>query len=440
MTGLIQDALSRTSLLVQRDLFPSLSDDDIVHGLTRTAVEIVADASNLATPAGQAAAVAAAIAIAQCGATVRLDMPDVPLRGFQPPLVDRGDGLATSLAAHISRLPQARHSPLSTTHLVVLGDSPLPRGTGAGVPVLRIAGTDFTAELRAGAEPLNRWSGTHPFGAALAAAAVSAELFRWAMRSLGEAHRVAPLPEHRLAPSARVSLVLPPVPVDSDLAAEIDVVSAGAITNAALFALQREPHLHPRVRVFDDDVVQISNLNRYPLLNLGDLGAEKVRALAESAPGHWDIQPVSARLDGTSVCRSLPLAPHVIVGADDIPTRWFAQRHAPGWLAVAGTSHFETVVSEHLPNGPCAGCMHPRDEPDEGPLPTIAFVSLFAGTLLAHRLLRHLATGQTGPPLVSWPLALDGAHGMLALRQPFRADCPVDLCRERHSGAHRELH
>jgi hypothetical protein len=161
------------------------------------------------------------------------------------------------------------------------------------------------------------------------------------------------------------------------------------------------------------------------MLTLDDLNVEKVKALADTAPTGWAIEAVPLRLDAATIGAAKPLAPQVLVGVDDIPSRWLIQRHAPDWLCVAGSSHFEVVVSEHVPGAPCAGCMHPQDEPGNDLIPTAAFVSLLAGVLQAHRLVRHTVGTAPDLPVVAWALGLDGEHGILTIGLSPRTDCPV---------------
>ncbi len=100
-----REALSRTALLVQRDVFPILRREEIITGLTRQRVRLRADAANLASHGGQTALVSCAIAVAQTGAKLSLDVANVPLSGPQPPL-SPGSGLADALRAHCALLLQ----------------------------------------------------------------------------------------------------------------------------------------------------------------------------------------------------------------------------------------------------------------------------------------------------------------------------------------------
>src|SRR5947199_10054770 len=82
----INETLSRTALLTGVDFYPDLSASQIVAGLTATTVRLRADAANAASPSGQTAISTAAIAAAQAGARLLVDVPGVPVAGRQPPL------------------------------------------------------------------------------------------------------------------------------------------------------------------------------------------------------------------------------------------------------------------------------------------------------------------------------------------------------------------
>jgi molybdopterin/thiamine biosynthesis adenylyltransferase len=424
----LRRALARTVLLIKRDIFPGLDDEQIADGLAAMTVRIVADARNLATPSAQTLVVASAICVAQSGAGVVLDLPDVALVAPQPPLAATGAGLVGALEAHLAELPSSAVTrPRATADVVVLvGDTPGPGGAvlHAG-HVVRVTGDSWSTRLLAAPEPVSPWEGDQPFGAMLAACVIGAEAFRAAMRKLAVVHDVTPLTGVRLDRAERVELAVAPIGSRPVLGGRVDFVSAGAITNSAVFTLSRVPTLATAARIFDDDNVQISNLNRYPMLTTRELDAVKVEALAGQVPASWSVKAVPVRLGPSTIDGVAPLSRNTLIGVDDIPSRWLVQRHAPGWVCVAATSHFEVVVSEHEPGGPCAGCMHPHDDPDDELIPTVAFVSMLAGTLQAHRLVARLAGDAARPPMVAWALGLDREHGLLTLGQSPRADCPV---------------
>ncbi|OXM60021.1 ThiF family adenylyltransferase [Amycolatopsis vastitatis] len=168
----------------------------------------------------------------------------------------------------------------------------------------------------------------------------------------------------------------------------MDLISAGAITHATLYTLLRVPDFAADLRVIDFDILGRSNTNRYPLARAADLHRPKVDQLTDLKTDAVRIGGVRLRLNEDTLAAVGDLAPRVLVGVDDIPTRWFVQRQQPAWVGVGATSHAFVVVSDHRPGRPCAGCVHPLD--DGNPLeeiPTIGFVSLWAGLLLAGTML-----------------------------------------------------
>ena len=78
-----------------------------------------------------------------------------------------------------------------------------------------------------------------------------------------------------------------------------------------------------------------------------------------------------------------PLASQVVIGVDDIPTRWQVQRSNPDWLAIGATTHWSAMGSIHEPGVGCAQCLHREDDPGDAPIPTQACISFWGGLLVA---------------------------------------------------------
>jgi hypothetical protein len=101
------------------------------------------------------------------------------------------------------------------------------------------------------------------------------------------------------------------------------------------------------------------------------------------------------------------------------------QAMVPSWLGVGATSHTMVIVSEHTPGGACAGCTHPVVEDAVEVIPTVSFVSFWAGFLLAMRF-RLLAMGIAMPAdqqvTTLWPLRFGGA---VHSRQAAVGNCPL---------------
>ena len=195
------------------------------------------------------------------------------MRSSQPPL--RGTSLPASLLDYSADLlpgGSARPAPAPDVTFA-LGDTPAPPGA------VRVAGTAWTAA--AGIAGRTRWQGDGPAGAMAAAAAAARR--RIARRRALHAERLgraAPRdPRWRTHPGRHAALDLTRYQVDEPVAAsDVDVISGGAITSAALYALLRMPAATVSLRIIDPDVLDPAQLNRYALARRSMLCSPKVHA------------------------------------------------------------------------------------------------------------------------------------------------------------------
>jgi hypothetical protein len=360
--------------------------------------------------------------LAMMGLQIDLDVPATGLRADQPPL--RGTSLPEALADYAADLlPGGSARPSATADVTfALGDTPASPGA------VRVSGTDWTAAAGA---PLtgSRWRGTGPAGAMAAAAAAAAEGLRAAVPRIAERlERAVPAdPRWRAFPRRQVNLDLSRYRATNLVAlGEVDVISGGAITNAALYALLRMPALTAAIRVIEPDLIALANLNRYALARRSMLGWPKTRALCSFRTPLITITGSEESFDDMTAPCLAPLAPRLLVGVDHIPSRWAAQRAAAGWVCVGASSHDFVMVSAHSPGSACAGCAHPRDEDIAGDIPTISFVSLWAGLIQALELIA--AAGRPPPSARTthvWPFGLDNPRGIHHLAQAPAPGCPV---------------
>jgi hypothetical protein len=384
------EALNRTLLLMGTALKPSCSLEMRLKALTDTRVVIRFGAAAAATYAGQTAVITAALLLARSGHAIWLDGPEVPLLGPQPPLT--GDRLlAALLEAGQDLLPDCAFQigcPAEAPDLsVLIGEVEAPEFSRQ---VAALNSGDGWASLGAAPEP---WlGGAQPLGGLAAGALAAGEGFKAAMRRLRDE---APLPAHfdaEFAPTQACRLELAPAgALHVGGLPPADLVSGGAIGNAIAFCLLRMPGLSGELGVLDDDRSDLTNLNRNALLRRSAVGALKVDDLAGHATGGVRLLPRPVRYS-----TGQPLAPQVLIGVDDIPSRWAAQATSPDWIGVGATAGFAVQVSEHQPGEPCAGCLHPEAASASGPIPTAAFVSFWSGLLLTARWLRRLA-GEPDP-------------------------------------------
>lgn len=416
----LREALDRTFLLMRDEIRADVSDDVLLGALTDTRIALVANAENITSHAAQSAFVTAAILMARSGHQVFLLAPDAPLLGAQPPL--RPGRL-------ISRLVEIGKDFLPGIEFVAgMPDGQVDIAVGFGdtqieIPARRkfwLNATRWMAEI-SGGENTRKWIEPRwPFGAAAAGCLAAGEAFKAAMQSLlpfcRNADRTAAL--FRDTNELKFELAPADTPICADLG-EFDCISGGAITNGALYTLARIPSVKARGRLFEPDNSALSNMNRYPLLLRSRLDGAKARDLAEVLGDTLRFVPFVERYDESTFAAIDSPAPRVIVGVDDIPTRWAVQRAKPRWLAIGATTHWSAMASFHEAGIGCAQCLHPEDDPNDAPIPTTACVSFWAGLLVAVLLARDVAGGPA-----------DGAHQQIYLtvfrpERPFRSPVPI---------------
>lgn len=380
------DALERTTLLLNREFFADEADERaIADALLATTVRFAADEESLSCRAGQAAVVTAFTLAARLGVGIELVMPNVPVMDLVAPL--RVPHLVDSLVELGGDLvPGARVRTYSgeVDETFVFGactaESPTP---------VRVTATDFRADLERRAA-VGACAGDLPFGGFAAGAAVAAIALEAALPRIESATGLAArTPRPSPGPPVRIRLqeLFPGLADTRALGmGDVDAISGGAITHAVLFCLLRIPGLRAHLRVIEEQDAELSNVNRYALLRASDDGRHKVEQLESLATGDIEIEGVRSLFTKDTREALLPLATHVGVGVDDVEARWWVQEENPNWLAVGATGNHLAQLTTHAPGGPCAACVHVVPLPPQT-IPTISFVSFWAGLLQACALL-----------------------------------------------------
>jgi ThiF family len=423
------DELNRTILLCRDYVSDELSDAEICEHFQSLRVLCISDQRNLSSHSGQTALGTLVFLLSRMGMQVVLKIPEGPIISPQAPLPDSSslrDALLASSERLVSgatvRMGSASHADL----VFALGDTHIG---DAAVPCWRLCGDDWCGSLAIeGVSTAHTWNADWPVGAMVSAAQAASEAFKFVMRQLrfrNETDRVF----FELSGSCIWNFG-PVQLLDQDLdLGNVDIISAGAISQAALHVLTRLPKVRMHGRIFDDDLTAASNLNRNMLSLKSDVGAAKVHVAAQRCGPNLLLEPIVGRYPGENLNNG-NLAARVLVGVDDIPSRWKVQRFAPGWLAVSGTSHFNVSSSAHAIGEACSGCLHPVDDPGVNPIPTISFVSFWAGLTMVVRLIRE-ALGRPYPPnqqhLWLTPLRMDLPHAAIWSGVPAIRKCPV-LC------------
>lgn len=424
----LRKALDRTFRLMVDELDAGVPGDTLLAALTGTDVALVADAVNLASHSAQTAYVTAALLMARSGHRVYLAAPDIPLVGAQPPLAP-GGMISSLIATGKDLLPGVGFSDARAAGevdlVITLGDS---KARVAGRRTIALNAGDWDGALVPSGIATKWRGGDWPLGGMAAAAMAATEAFKVAMyKLLGHARNRA-LMEELFAPANDVAFALAPegTPLTRALGA-FDCVSGGAITHTILYALSRLPDVQGHARVIEHDFADLTNLNRYALLLHSHLGAAKGKDLEEMcASTGLIIEPIATRYEQSSA-DAIALREFVMVGVDDIPSRWLVQRAKPTWLGIGATTHWSAMASFHVSElGGCAQCLHPVDDPTNAPIPTVAFVSFWAGLLTATYFLRErageLRTAELDRQVYITPLRPENPVWAIV---PERAGCPT---------------
>jgi hypothetical protein len=346
----LRQALDRTLRLMRDELDDATPDDTLLAALTETEVVIVADAANLTSHSAQTAYVTAALLMARSGHRVYLLAPDISLAGAQPP-VPAGTMITGLLATGRDLLPSITFTnamPTGWVDLVVtLGDSGAPV---SGRAMISLNAGDWDGALESPAKAARWRAGQWPLGGMVAAAMAATEAFKIAMRMLERHARNPAVMMEMFASSTDTGFALAPpgTPLTSTLG-EFDCVSGGAITQSALYALTRLPGLRGHARVIEPDFAELTNLNRYMLLLDSHLGAQKAEDLEEMCTGTGLAVGSVAKRYEPKTAEAIGLREVVLVGVDDIPSRWLVQRAVPAWLGVGATTHWSAMASFHVP-------------------------------------------------------------------------------------------
>ena len=419
------DQLSRTVALYRTE-FEIADESLILDRLTKLQVALVAGDEVLKTRAGQVALLTSAMLLARSGHQVFINIFDVPLIGYQPPF--RGQTIYEAINNLRGELISGSDISIG---FPVRPDVAFDIGGRSSIPPMTARKT-ISVAWSAWAGEIAEWpwkapttEDDWPMGAMAAAVLVAAEAIKFAGRQLAPISGHPAYVRELFAPSPTAMLRLAPeyTPKMSALGA-FDIISAGAVSNAILYALLRLPDVVGDARAFDKEGSEPSNRNRNMLLIASLEHLAKVELFAHFGRG-LGVTPIRSHFVHADLAG---LAENVAVGVDDIPTRWLLAGARVNWMGVGATTDFGSMASFHFSHSACAACMHPHNEDAPGPTPTIAFVSFLSGLMVAADFLVELsrsAANTASKQRVIFPLRCDTPDGVHATRVSPRADCPA---------------
>ena len=272
--------------------------------------------------------------------------PAVKLAGPAGEVRDELEALALAVNPRIA-LPRRG----SVDGGIVVGETGKPIG-GA----IFAGADDWTARVGT-AGPRSVGGSGLPFGAGVAAAVAASNLFRMLL-----------LPDPRLDRDTEVS-ALSLVGADGgeaqrpDLLEGAALVGAGAIGNAAAWALARAPW-RGQLSIVDHEEVELSNLQRYVLAERRDEGQVKVDVVARAFTGGVAAVPFPRDMQAFVEHRNHRV-PAMLLALDSAADRRAAQASLPRWIANAWTQPNDLGASVHPSfgrGGACVACLYLPDD------------------------------------------------------------------------------
>ena len=156
-------------------------------------------------------------------------------------------------------------------------------------------------------------------------------------------------------------------------AAHVAVIGAGGIGCPAITYLSAAGV--GKLTIIDDDVVELSNLQRQPLFTDADIGASKAAVASDAARRinpHVDAVAMASRLDNGNAAALLSGASLVIDGCDNFVTRLAVNRavvalRTPLLSAAIGAFEGQVALYEGWRAGsPCYACLVGDDPNQDG--------------------------------------------------------------------------
>jgi hypothetical protein len=237
------------------------------------------------------------------------------------------------------------------------------------------------------AGPRTVGSSDNPFGAGAAACIAASNLFRWVFM------REDPILDEDLIFS---TLKLEPgrtpdVPLTGSLG-EIVLVGAGAIGNAAAWALSRLP-MEGTLRIVDHQTIDLGNLQRYVLAERNHEDKSKVDTLARYFSGRVRAKAHALKFEDFVVSEGYSWA-RMMLALDSSRDRRAAQASLPQWIVNAWTQPGDLGVSSHdFLNGACVACLYLPEHALENEDAIIASALGVPNELMQIRTLLHKGQG-----------------------------------------------
>ncbi len=323
----------------------ALAASQVLGGFDEQRIRAVVDSVRVGVAIGTEAA--------QCSeGRAILDLLIRLLARFYPTLVVRseiGAQRATDDAISLARRinPKIEFASEPTVEIAIGTELP-PSG---GWPRIFVGSNNWDAFVGT-AEPRTLGNSENPFGAGAAACIAAANLFRLIFQgndtSLDRNATFSVL-EGGLEQGRNVVL--------SGSLGEIVLVGAGAIGNAAGWAMSRLP-LEGVLQIVDHQIIDLGNLQRYILAERSDEGGIKVEVLARYFKGRIRAEAQALNFENFVASKGYAWQ-RMTLALDNSRDRRAAQASLPHWIGNAWTQPGDLGVSSHdFLDGACVACLY----------------------------------------------------------------------------------
>lgn len=385
-----QRLFSRTRLFVEQLDLPS---NEVFLTLRKSKVAVFISDELLHTCRGQHMLVASVNLLARCCVDIDVFLPNHDV-AFLPAIPLVGRELVDSLAKLCLRInPNCifRVNPeLQKYHsALIIGEN----GSTKAEQCVFIDGCGWLSYVGTKRGKCFSGDSENPIGPLIGACYGSAEVFKALLNKIAKA-RFKPI--ESLTFSALDYKINQTSPDNPSLPGEISLtaclIGAGAIGMAVAYALASLPAVSGNLAIIDPEDVEISNLNRYTLATIGDVGLPKANVVEQRLQDRFEIDVFKGTYHQYPRRGKHPMA---VVTVDNVKTRCEVQLDFPEIILNAGMYGNSFTVSRHddFLNKACLGCLYPiySEVSPKQQYPATPFTSLLAGTLLAGEALKERA-------------------------------------------------
>jgi hypothetical protein len=210
-------------------------------------------------------------------------------------------------------------------------------------------------------------SSENPFGPIAAACFGAAEAFRAFLRKLNSPDPIThrPIIPYRYSvlrgSESHTTNINAPLPSKIDFG-EFTLVGAGAVGSSLIYTLATMRELSGEIHIIDDETIEGSNLNRYLLAGLADIGVAKPTLAVRFLKNNIRVEPFLGSYESYDKRNHIPLLISTVDNRNQNATRRAIQSDLPRLILHAATGEAKVSIARlDFSSGACLGCLFPEE-------------------------------------------------------------------------------